>query len=143
MTKEEKIKKIFQDAQEQVMAVLLGDDKTMAEAAANIDATASKIMKDTFTAKTMLVDLNNINKDRYGVLDYIPNSDIIELYESCKAWCETGVLADNYRKYCENMAIVFESNLEDELAKNIDLIILKYKEINGNSTGLTNGETQA
>lgn len=140
MTTEEKIKKILDDAQAQIMVVLKGDDKMLAEASANIEATADKIMKDAFTAKTFLVDENNIDKSRLDVLEMLTDDDIKRLYDSCKEWCETGkfVKDSEYVKFCTISASVRATFIEDEMRNNIDVIIFKYKQINVDHTGFTN-----
>ena len=142
MTNEEKIQQIMAEATEQIMAVLKGDSITLSKMAENIDATANKIMADAFSAKTLLVDENNIDRDRYGMLDYIPENAIEELYESCKNWCTTGEFEENskYKRFCEDMAKLSGTDISEELSKNIEIIIYKYKQINVNNTGPSNGE---
>jgi len=131
----DKIRKILSDAAEQIITVL--DDKTFD--LKEITQTANKIMHDAFDAKTFMVDENKIDKVRYGMLDYIPN--IESLYQSCKYWATTGELNINseYKRFCENMAKLSGTTLEDELNNNIDIIVLKHK-LNGSDTGSSNGE---
>lgn len=142
MTKEEQIKKIFKEAQEQVLAVLFNDDKHIAQAASNIDFTADKIMRDAFATKTMLIDENNIDVGRYEMLEFLPDEDIIELFESCKKWSISNEDDGKYSRFCHNMAKMRGTTLEQEKAENINSIIFKYKQLNVNNTGFTNGETQ-
>lgn len=144
MTKEDQIKNILAEAERQILAVLSGNDKTIAEASASIDATASKIMADAFTARTLLLDKNNIDVTRYGMLDYIPDHAIDDLFDSCKNWCtagefETGSL---YKRFCNDMTLAMGTSLNYELEKNIDNIIFKYKQIHVNDTGFTDGEIE-
>jgi len=145
MTKEEKIKKILDEASAQIMIVLKGDERTFAEASAHIDATANKILNDSFNMKTLLTDENNIDETRYGMLDFIPDEAIPELFESCKHWCTTGEFEKDskYHRFCEDMSKVQCTTVEEELEKNVNIIVFKYKQINVNNTGSSNGEIEA
>lgn len=143
MTKEEQIKKILDEASEKVMAVLRGEERSLVEAYENIDATANKILSDSFDMKTLTIDENNIDASRYEMLDMMPESDVIELYNSCKRWV---VLKENdatYMRYCGVMAEIQGTTLQEEIEKNIDSIIFKYKQINVNNTRSSNGEIEA
>jgi hypothetical protein len=142
MTKEEKIKKILADASEQILLIVREDEHALATAASNIEATVDKIMNDSFVAKTLLVDENNIDVVRYGMLDYIPDEDIDSLFKSCFDWCTTGSLNENseYKRFCHNMALLNGTLYEDELKNNVDIILLKYKQIHVNDTGSSDGE---
>lgn len=141
MTKEEKIKKILDDAAILITAVM--NDNT--EAFINLEATANKILNDSFTAKTLLVDENNIDEVRYGMLDYISNEDVDSLFASCYDWCTTGVLKEDseYKRFCHNMALLNGTYDEEELKNNVDIILLKYKQIHVNDTRPSNGEIEA
>ena len=132
MTREEKIKKIFEEAQRQIFDVLNETEESFV----NLDATANKILSDAFKAKTLLADSNNIDEVRYGMLDYIPNETVIELYTSCMNWYTTGELEENskYGRFCTDMSKVLSTNVEDELTNNVDTIIFKYKQINVNDS---------
>jgi hypothetical protein len=143
MTKEEKIKNILDEASAQIMAVLRGDERTMAQASDNIDATANKIMNDSFNMKTLLVDENNIDAGRYEMLEFLPEEDIIELFESCKKWSTIEEDDGKYTRFCENMAKLRGTTLDYERTQNINSIIFKYKQINVNNTGSSNGEIEA
>lgn len=142
MTKEEQIRKIFQDAQEQVMAVLFSDDRLIAEASANIDATADKIMKDSFDAKTLLIDDNNIDVSRYEMLDVIPDNEILELFDSCKKWCTLKEDDGKYSNFCDTMSKMRGTTLEDEMEINVNCIILKSKKINVDRSRSINREAK-
>jgi hypothetical protein len=143
MNSEEQIRKIMSDATEGILNVLRGDSVFISKISDNIDETVNKIMKDAFSAKTLLVDANNIDKNRYGYLEYMSNSDIEKIYDACKDWCETGVLSEDseYKRFCLGMSGVTGKTLEDELQNNIDIVILKKKEKDGHRTRFIDGET--
>jgi hypothetical protein len=147
ITKEDKIRKILQDAQDQILRVLKGEDEFLMEAASNIDATADKILRDSFEARTMLVDGNKIDMSRYRMLDYISDFEICEIFESCKKYVLDGCVihlsetpVSKYLKLCSDLSKLLGTELGYELDNNVDMIIFKYKEINVNDTRLTDGE---
>jgi hypothetical protein len=143
MTKEEKIKKILDDASLQIMTVLKGEEKSLTEAYENIDATANKILSDSFDMKTLTVDQNNIDVSRYEMLEFLPDEDIINLYHSCKRWIVSKENDATYMRFCGNMAQVQGTTLQEEIEKNVNSIIFKYKQINVNNTRSSNGEIEA
>lgn len=136
MTAQEKIQEIMNDASERIMQVLSEGNSTVNK---QIEDNLSKIMQDSFEAKTLLIDENTIDKERYSFLDFIPDESIEALYYSCKYWATTGELNENseYKRFCANMASLSGTTLEEELEKNIDIIVFKNKQINGNNTRLT------
>lgn len=136
MTAEEKIQAIMKDASDKIMQVLSEGNANLNK---QIDDNLHKIMHDSFEAKTLLIDENTIDKERYSFLDFIPDESIEALYYSCRYWATTGELNNNseYKRFCENMASLSGTTLEEELEKNIDIIVFKNKQINGNNTRLT------
>ncbi len=90
----------------------------------------NKVLADTISNKTFLTDVNNIDKDRYGLLDYIDNDEIIHIFKSLHQEFALGMTTGTkYYDFCLMVSMALGTDLEDELIKNIPVITYKYSNL--------------
>ncbi len=90
----------------------------------------NKVLADTISNKTFLTDENNIDKDRYGLLDYIDDDEIRNIFKSLHNEYALGMTTGTkYYDFCLKIAMALGTDVEDELIKNIPVITYKYSNL--------------